>query len=356
MNPVVNKSNITGPRKSFPASLTAARFMPDRESLQTPPRAWKEAHSSGRENEIDLGATTSGQEDEGEPKVVAQEDMSRSPEDPNAPYVKHNEVVAKKLSFYKTGDSPPSSSSTKALIRSKRPSSSLALATRPKAGTGNSTLVVKSATTILPSLAALLSLLLYLIQWKDRSASIGYCDPNSNTNSILLSRQRAAIECAQARENHDGSDNEVVLTACHADDLPFIPFVPMPSTCTPCPAHAVCVSVKFVGCEREYIVRPPFAAGLLGDTEPFNGLPGLGPVAFPPSCVPDSEKKTLMLSMARAIEGELAKSRGESVCKRGHPKDAVAEVFAVEEDELRNSFLERKDVSRHLAAVSRLTC
>jgi len=85
--------------------------------------------------------------------------------------------------------------------------------------------------------------------------------------------------------------------------------------------------------------------GAEGALQFANGVPGLGSVAFPPSCVPDNEKRKLVGGMARAIEGELAKERGRGVCEAGIARDGEDEEFGVAEIKLREEFSERKDVN-----------
>jgi hypothetical protein len=62
--------------------------------------------------------------------------------------------------------------------------------------------------------------------------------------------------------------------------------------------------------------------------------------------VPDTEKLRLVGGMARAIESALAKERGEMVCVVGKPRDEDVKEFGIDEAELRDQFIERRDVCR----------
>ncbi|KAL7408960.1 Man1-Src1p-C-terminal domain-containing protein [Mrakia frigida] len=378
--PLADTSFKNKGRKSLPAGLTAQRFMPDVESLQTPPSEWKEAQrsasSSGKKKEVKTERERSLESGDGELLMVEDSDEGREAtgagevaqeekEDENAGFVKHNNVVSKKLSNLDPSTSSPAktpSSSSSALVPSKlnkkKSASSSALTLRPKSSTSS---VVKTSSVVLPSLGALLSLFLYLLQWTSKSASLGFCDPNSNTNSILLSRQQALASARLCIERHASGEEDVAPygdgAVCDASALPLLPsFIPTPTTCTPCPNHGICAAGTFVGCDKEYILKPNLVESLVsmipgaeGALQVMNGVPGLGSVAFPPSCVPDNEKRKLVGGMARAIEGELAKERGRGVCEMGRNRDGEEEEFGVGEIRLREEFLERKDPSFSLA-------
>jgi hypothetical protein len=175
----------------------------------------------------------------------------------------------------------------------------------------------------------------YLVkQYKDESSAIGYCDTGSNTNQALqdLKAQREAVEASY-------KDNRTVLylpsvlsdTGLFEDGIP-VPALPLtalqPSTCTPCPEFAFCTQHSVV-CNPGYVLRPHPLLGLLspfGSVPPVvesmwsligevtNGLPGLGPVAFPPRCVEDPKRKRNIGALGKAIEALLGQERGKLVC------------------------------------------
>jgi hypothetical protein len=220
-----------------------------------------------------------------------------------------------------------------------------ALTQRPKATVP----AVKNASMTIPLSFLLLALLKLLSSYKSQSSALGYCDPNSMTNDIILRRENALQE-AQAcvarntrlkLENGNldqlGSNSAVTLYDCDVSSLPLIPFLPRPQSCTPCPPHAIC-SQGLMTCSDEYILTPhplSFVSGAI------DGLPLVGPKALPSYCRPDTEKKRMVGSLARELEGDLAKTRGEKVCSGVKQGD----VEGVEEGELREWYGGRKDVS-----------
>ncbi|GJE95101.1 Man1-Src1p-C-terminal domain-containing protein [Phanerochaete sordida] len=215
--------------------------------------------------------------------------------------------------------------------------------------------------------------------YKAESSSIGFCETGRNTNDVLegLKIRRAAVEECN-RENRTtlfsinpdtaqtvpsptptqvvGSEgSEVVLSeACPAP--PFVP-LPQPETCQPCPDHATCTPAT-ITCENGYLLRPhPLLAFLsipsslrptdnqnayinpslavaptLGNRGPLDlaytglsllmdGLPGMGPVAFPPRCVEDPKRKRHIGALGKAIESILAAERGRRLCAGVRPAD-----------------------------------
>ena len=187
-----------------------------------------------------------------------------------------------------------------------------------------------------------------LWSYRNESAYIGYCDTSSSTNDIILTRQSALDEvyaCIDRRTamnlDNPGSGDAI---ECDASALPLIPFRPRPTTCTPCPQHAVCEDGKLVACEPEYLFSPSLLAPL---STALNGLPKVGPVAFPPSCKPDTQRKKLIGSLAAEIEADLAKGRGAIVCAGmgGKVSSGDGETFGMEERTLHDRYLSRKSVS-----------
>jgi len=86
-----------------------------------------------------------------------------------------------------------------------------------------------------------------------------------------------------------------------------------PLQCTACPAHAYCTP-DTVTCERLYVLRPHPLAELPVLPSIFNGLPGIGPVAFPPKCVEDEKRKQFLGKLGMVIESHLANVRGQRIC------------------------------------------
>lgn len=201
--------------------------------------------------------------------------------------------------------------------------------------------------------------LLSLVPYKQESASIGFCNPGSDTNDVLEGlriRRAAAAECAaenrtllyitpvpSASSSAVASDNSAVAQS-QAINQPVCPPpallpIPSPDACTPCPDHAQCAH-KSIVCDSGYIIRPhpvlgflpfpmtnslnslqphlqpiaPTRAILSGVSTVFDGLPGLGPVAFPPRCVVDPRRKKHIGVLGKAVEAVLGQERGKRLC------------------------------------------
>ena len=205
--------------------------------------------------------------------------------------------------------------------------------------------IPKPKTSWLPLGALLLLLLSFVANYKSQSAAIGYCDSGESTNDIVLHRQ-SALDNAQAcisRRTAMDLDNPGSGSAiqCDVSALPLVPFLPRPTSCTPCPQHAICNGGKLISCEPEYLLSP----NPLTITSPiFDGL--VGPRAFPPSCRPDTARKRMVGGLAKSMEGDLARGRGIVVCA-GLGKDGrvQGERFGMEENTLRERYAAMRDVS-----------
>ncbi|KAJ3725995.1 Man1-Src1p-C-terminal domain-containing protein [Lentinula raphanica] len=185
-------------------------------------------------------------------------------------------------------------------------------------------------------LITLLGVLSYLTyEYKQESASIGYCDPGSTTSSALEEKKhlRSLVnECIAANR-----------TTLH--DLQLVPSSPpcpgyifplYPESCTPCPEHAVCSGHAII-CEKAYIPKAPFFLAFLPprpDTSRitlstsvspsdvawkfisvvFDGLPGLGSIAFPPICVEDPRRTRHIGALGNGIKSFLGQHRGSLLC------------------------------------------
>lgn len=225
--------------------------------------------------------------------------------------------------------------------------SSFALIRRPSVNS----LDVRKASTYVPLSAILLPLLLWLSNWKASSSSIGYCDTALPSNAIAVAREirrsdAAACYDLRAEQKIAGVPADQ-LVSCDYAALPLIPFLPQPTACAPCPPHAECENGRIVACEPEYLL----ADSPLAFLEPvLGGLPGVGPMAFPAKCRPDTEKKRYIGEMARELEGFLARARGGVECARqdkGRGKEGEGEgrVYGLKEEDLRGVFEPRRDVS-----------
>ncbi len=227
-------------------------------------------------------------------------------------------------------------------------------------------------------LRVLVALLLFtttgvVVQYKQESAQIGFCDAGSSTNSILndIRERRAVIESCN-RENrttlysadpaHTSSppppqptetaivdaDAASVVPAVTCPPLPLIPAL-QPDECTPCPRHATCTADS-IACENGYIlkshpllsflpvplIRKEIATGVVQTYEreahvssgsplsdlvyagiryAFDGMPYVGPVAIPPRCVEDPRRKRHIGALGKSIDSILANERGRRICE-----------------------------------------
>ncbi|KAJ3733039.1 Man1-Src1p-C-terminal domain-containing protein [Lentinula guzmanii] len=186
-------------------------------------------------------------------------------------------------------------------------------------------------------LITLFGILLYFTyEYKEESAAIGYCDAGSNTSHALeeLKNTRSLIsECNNANRTtlHD------IALVPDSPPCPVTPLSLYPESCTPCPEHAVC-SGHVIACEKAYILRAPFLLSFLPPPRSdlsrttlstsvspsdmawkvisvvFDGLPGLGSVAFPLTCVEDPRRKRHIGALGKGIEALLGQHRGSLLC------------------------------------------
>ncbi|KAL1729291.1 Man1-Src1p-C-terminal domain-containing protein [Schizophyllum commune] len=184
----------------------------------------------------------------------------------------------------------------------------------------------------------LLALGYFTWSYKQESAQIGFCTSEHNgepMNDYLLEirRQRAVIEeqCQLEQQKH----LEQMNGTADANSTPFFgnstvcaqaALLPVPDACTPCPAHANCTRTT-LDCNLKYELRPN---RLLFFAPPHNrvnleggwtdiwrlldGLPGLGPVAFPPRCVDDGKWTEGALRTAKRLSALLRGLRSKRLC------------------------------------------
>jgi hypothetical protein len=205
----------------------------------------------------------------------------------------------------------------------------------------------------IPSLIASFALFAY----QTDSAAIGYCDTGKSTNHVVL-QHLLEIEAEKACR-------EAIITRAEAG-LPVDPdlgscktsILPRATKCTPCPPRAIC-SVHSITCEPAYILKyNPLSSFPIIDYA-LNGLPGLGPVALPPKCVPDVKRRQHVGKMAGAIENKLATVRGDRICAGvvstgGDAQDAAAYGMTV--DEIKASLTKRINPKAVRGWLSRKLC
>ena len=172
--------------------------------------------------------------------------------------------------------------------------------------------------------------------YKIQSSTIGYCDAGTNSNGQLraLRAERQAITECNAHLIRHGPDIPHTRLI-NGTECPLEPFLPAPDSCTPCPRLAHCLGNK-VKCKGAYIFEEhPFAR--VGVSPLFDGLPGLGPIAFPPACVENRERIHEVGKLGKSIVNYLAKVKGQLLCEgRGrHIKGSDVQVLGLEKGQLR---------------------
>ena len=191
---------------------------------------------------------------------------------------------------------------------------------------GSGRIVIRRDTETTPAWARLLfgvvavTLAAITGSFKVNSASIGYCSPGTHTNAILAERQvarKAAQECTERLARQ--SDVKQSRNSC--TPLPLVP-LPEPMSCTPCPAHGYCTP-HTVTCEQSFVLRQHPLSYVPFLPEILNGMPGFGPVALPPSCVEDEERRRNIGRLGVGLENYLALTRGQRLCMgvTGSPGD-----------------------------------
>ncbi|TFK54923.1 hypothetical protein OE88DRAFT_1717024 [Heliocybe sulcata] len=180
-----------------------------------------------------------------------------------------------------------------------------------------------------------------IYKYKADSAKIGFCDPETNTNVVLetMKARWAAIEACN-RDNATlvrlpsvtSTGNTYKLSKNGGESVPcplpdLVPFA-HPTSCTPCPTHARC-NGRDVVCEDKYLLRshpllaflpPPSASSspvvhtVWEAVGLIDGLPGFGPVAFPPRCVEDPRRKRNIGVLGKVMGAYLGQERGKRLC------------------------------------------
>jgi len=232
-----------------------------------------------------------------------------------------------------------------------------------------------------------------IVYFKLESASIGYCDPGSDTNAALeqLKSQRVAIEACNGG-NRTYLD-QLRLSIDHSTEsledgealCPLGPPIPgfHPERCTPCPDHATCTQFG-VTCDPGFILHsppllfflPPSASPRSNSlslssspsaliwrllSEALDGLPGLGSIALPPRCIEDPKRKRHIGALGKAMESLLGRERGRRLCsgKTNEPAQEMdggeAKKWGYELEGLRDLMRKKAPVSWLLLCYTTLT-
>lgn len=224
-----------------------------------------------------------------------------------------------------------------------------------------------------------------VIDYKQESAQIGYCQAGSNTNRALeeMRVKRLAIEeCNKENRTLLYSDDNVRGVLCPP---PSLNPLPRPDSCTPCPEHAKCTQ-QSVTCANGYLLQSPFPLFFLPavpspsgvhistSSSPaeliwkaisvcLDGLPGFGSVALSPTCKEDPKRKRNINVLGKAIEALLAQERGRRVCSGEYSekeKDSLPDLeggharqWGIEIGELRSKMRAKTAVSVSIFSFSK---
>ena len=166
------------------------------------------------------------------------------------------------------------------------------------------------------------------LHYKTTSSGIGYCDGGSNSNEHLrnLREKRRFVKECNARLA-EGGPAEQASRLVDGVRCPLPDFFPPPDTCTPCPARATCHHHQ-VKCNDALIPLSHPLADVSGISSFLNGLPTIGPVAFPITCVEDRARLQKIGHVGKAIEDWLAKAKGDQMCLTGGRKRAESDAEA----------------------------
>ena len=152
--------------------------------------------------------------------------------------------------------------------------------------------------------------------WQKESVQIGYCDTGSIVNNRILQDQQRRAKLIQWKTKV--TENPQAEAAARPDEEAFYEVLGIapPESCTPCPEHAICQDGKLARCEKGYQLVSDWRQNDFVKVL-FDGFPGIGPVAFPPSCQIDFKRKELGARIAKEIESDLAKRHGDVLCSKG---------------------------------------
>lgn len=158
-----------------------------------------------------------------------------------------------------------------------------------------------------------------LTTFKGDSKYIGYCDAGSNTNlrmvELRANRQDQREAGAACFQNMNMSQPLSANNLCYPLKVNAVnPFEA--DTCTPCPKRAICTPDS-VTCQSSFIPKSHWVARIPWVSTVCDGLPWMGSVAFPPTCVEDRERLRKIGGLVNGMESWLARERGKRLCANG---------------------------------------
>lgn len=247
--------------------------------------------------------------------------------------VEHNRVVEEKFGQVNKDSDEPS-----IVVKSQTRPSKAIVRRRPDTR-------VVTPSNVSFSVLSLLLLSLFA-NWKAMSSANGFCDTGLTTNGVIEGREGpilAAQSCIARRTQFqiDHPDTPPPFD-CDMSALPLVPFLPRPTTCTPCPHNAICSDGEVKACAPEYILTPRLLSplGALVD-----GWPSMPSRTFPPYCRPDTTRMRQIGQLAHQLEQQLARGRGQIECAGigGDASKGVGERYGTSEESLRESLAERRN-------------
>lgn len=196
---------------------------------------------------------------------------------------------------------------------------------------------------------------LYLLSaYRSLSINIGFCDTGRASNSVLSDLKQHGASTIRflgpgpiVKASGEGNARHpTTRRPAHWEALEAIFASLVPDTCTPCPPYSTCTSSTTV-CERGFMIAPPISLSLPGFTlssssttfsrtpglqfnstvasaiytvlsKSLDGMPGVGPFAFPPRCVEDTERARRMRLIHEEVTSVLTEERGRRVCRAAH--------------------------------------
>lgn len=298
------------------------KFQPELGQMRSPPDEWKRSRLSNviSEPEESQEGQTRDEEQEFDDVPVEESDL--------ALYQQHSEDVQNKIARVTSQDVRTAAEkkdqvaltdvSTQAVKNLASDGVSVVQSTREG---DQSTALVRhrpdsSASKYLSQLMFILLMSVLtpvLREWQAQSTHIGFCDTGSNVNNLLLQERRSGTKRLECK--NEKIDNPEA--ACQLEQESFFDIVGIaPDSCTPCPEHAICENGQLTRCQQGYQLVPDWRQNSVTQYL-LDGMPGAGPVAFPPSCQIDFKRKALGARFAKEIESDLAKRHGDVICSQG---------------------------------------
>lgn len=215
---------------------------------------------------------------------------------------------------------------------------------RPKSRSTMS-MPVRTGALLLPLLPLLSGVGWYSNYWLGQKHSLGFCDTESSTNHQVQIKQHQLSGPAR-----DLTGN-VAFDAFVKDSIVAL----TPTTCEPCPSHAMCQDGLVKACARDYLLQPNKLAYLFGDG--VDVTKSVMPLLLHPKCRPDTDRLIRVAELASQIATSLRQIKGDIICSgeerarlRAAKKDKGGKaeewsVYGASEDYVKKIVFENRNVS-----------